>query len=157
MNKGIKIIFLIISCLIWAGLSMAGEKAVPKATSAGEQIKWQVLSEGGVKGASTNYKLDGTIGQTAVAPGTSSSYKINNGYWQNFVAGGCCVLGGDANHDGKRTLLDVLYILNKLYREGPDFVCATEADANADGKYTMLDVLYIINALYRGGPKPTCP
>jgi hypothetical protein len=156
MNKAI-FIFLLIGLFVLGGSIWADGSPANKSAAAGEQIKWQVLSEGGVKGASTNYKLDGTIGQTAVAPGTSSSYKINNGYWQNFVAGGCCVLGGDANHDGKRTLLDVLYILNKLYREGPDFVCATEADANADGKYTMLDVLYIINALYRGGPKPTCP
>ena len=157
MNKIIKMILMIAVMFIWSGMVMAKDKAVPKTTTAGEQIKWQVISDGGAKGTSTNYKLEGTIGQTASAKGISSSYNVNHGYWQNFGTSGCCVRGGDANHDGKLNLLDAAYIINKLYRGGPDFICRAEADAEANGTINLRDVAYIINGLYRAGPMPTCP
>lgn len=158
MKKRTKMILMIAVLIIWSGMVMAGDKAVPKATTAGEQIKWQVIANGGTAGTSGSYKLWGTISQTASGPGTSTSYKVNQGFWQNFGStSGCCVKGGDANHDGKLNLLDVAYIVNKLYREGSDFVCEAEADAEANGKINLRDVVYIINGLYRGGPMPTCP
>jgi hypothetical protein len=123
----------------------------------GERIDWQVLSSGGTDGSSSNFKMKGTVSQTVVGPGNSTNFRLNSGFWQDFGVGGCCAKGGDANHDGKLNLLDVSYIINKLYRSGPDFVCFEEADAKADGKINLLDVSYIINALYRGGPKPICP
>lgn len=70
---------------------------------------------------------------------------------------GCCVKGGDANHNGTTNLSDVSYIINKLYRSGPDFPCKEEADASGNGTVNLSDVSYIINALYRGGPACKCP
>jgi hypothetical protein len=69
---------------------------------------------------------------------------------------GCCAKAGDANHDNKLNLSDVSYIINKLYRGGPDFPCRAEADANGDTKVNLSDVSYIINKLYRGGPECKC-
>jgi hypothetical protein len=158
MNKSMKISFLIAGLVISWSMSLAINESAQKEMMTGEQIKWQVVSSGGSSGVSTSYKLQTTIGQTATGPGTSTAYKVNQGFWQNFGStSGCCVKGGDANHDGKLNLLDVSYIINKLYRGGPDFFCVEEADAKADGKINLLDVSYIINGLYRGGPMPTCP
>jgi hypothetical protein len=70
----------------------------------------------------------------------------------------CEYLCGDANGDGKRNLLDVSYIINFLYRDGPDPVPVWQAaDADNNGKINLLDVSYLINFLYRGGPAPNCP
>ena len=70
----------------------------------------------------------------------------------------CCVVAGDANHDGKASLLDVSRFLNRIYLYlGNDFYCRDEADANSDGKLNLSDVSYLINYLYRHGPAPHCP
>jgi uncharacterized protein (TIGR02145 family) len=69
----------------------------------------------------------------------------------------CCLKAGDANNDTKLNLSDVSYIINKLYRSGPDFPCRDQADANGDTKVNLSDVSYIINKLYRGGPDCICP
>jgi hypothetical protein len=79
----------------------------------------------------------------------------HSGFVEHF---GCCIVGGDANHDGKLSLLDVSRFLNRIYLYlGNDFFCRDEADANSDGKLNLSDVSYLINYLYRHGPAPRCP
>ena len=58
---------------------------------AGEQIKWQVLSGGGTRATSTGFIMDATLGQTAAGMTASVSYKLNQGFWQSFSAGSCCL------------------------------------------------------------------
>jgi hypothetical protein len=69
----------------------------------------------------------------------------------------CNFLCGDANGDTRINLLDVSYIINALYRGGPQPNPREAADVNSDGRVNLLDVSYIINFLYRGGPDPDCP
>ena len=81
------------------------QPAVPEDISAdlltGEKIDWQVLSSGGRDGNSTNFKLNGTISQTAVDPGSSTNFKLNSGFWQDFgEAAPCLCKPGDANGSG---------------------------------------------------------
>jgi hypothetical protein len=97
--------------------------------------------------------FSGTLRKCATCHGVTPSGAGPHG----LMASQCCFIAGDANHDGKLNLSDVSYILNKLYRGGPNFVCSDEADANADGKINLLDVSRIINGLYRGGLMPVCP
>ncbi len=125
----------------------------------GEQIKWQVISGGGsVNGSSTNYRLGGTVAQTAVGLGTSTSYKINSGFWQDFGTGGpgCCNLAGDANNNDAVNILDVTFIINYLYKGGAAPVCNDKADANGNNVINILDVTYLISYLYKGGGTPIC-
>jgi uncharacterized protein (TIGR02145 family) len=72
-------------------------------------------------------------------------------------AGGCA----DVNNSGNLNLLDVAYIINHLYRGGPEFNCGASStdscgNVNGDSKINLMDVAYIINFLYRGGPAPNC-
>lgn len=69
----------------------------------------------------------------------------------------CCDLGGDANNSGGINILDVGYIINYLYKEGPIPPCEEEGDANGSGGINILDVSEIINYLYKDGAEPTCP
>ncbi|KPL00064.1 MAG: hypothetical protein AMJ91_05480 [candidate division Zixibacteria bacterium SM23_73_3] len=61
---------------------------------------------------------------------------------------------GDANGDSLVDLGDVLFIVNYLYKGGPDPCVIEAADPNADCKVDLGDVLYLINFLYREGPSP---
>ena len=65
---------------------------------------------------------------------------------------------GDANGDDKISLMDVAYIINHLYRGGPELNCGTGTDecgdVNNDAELNMADLIYIVNFLYRHGPEP---
>jgi hypothetical protein len=82
---------------------------------AGEQIKWQVISGGGGASSSTSYKVSTTIGQTAVGPVSSTNYKVNQGFWQNFSSGSCCVgVTGNVNVVGIVDLADLSALVSYL-------------------------------------------
>jgi len=62
---------------------------------------------------------------------------------------------GDANADFDLNILDVVYIINWKYKDGPQTITARwRADVNADLNYNILDVVYLINFLYKDGPRP---
>ena len=62
---------------------------------------------------------------------------------------------GDANCSGSLNLLDVVYIINYLYKGGPEPIPdVLMADVNCDGAISILDVNYIIDYLYNSGPAP---
>jgi hypothetical protein len=132
--------------------------AVGKSVSAAASISWQVTAGGGGRGASTGYIVNGTVGQTAVGPGSSSSYNLNSGYWQVFGGGGgsCCVLAGDASDDGMYNISDAVYIINNVFKGGATPVCCDAADANGDGAYNISDAVHIINNVFKGGSAPVC-
>jgi hypothetical protein len=58
---------------------------------------------------------------------------------------------GDANLDGKVTVSDVVFLVNYLFKGGPEPWLAY-SDANGDEKVTVSDVVYLVNYLFKGGP-----
>ncbi len=132
---------------------------VPKTTSgqaAAYSIDWFVIASGGGPGTSTNYAMNGTVGQSAVGEGTSTNYGLNSGFWQNF---GCCVgIRGDVNNDGgvNPNILDLTYLVDRIFRGGPPAVCLDEANVNGDGAVNpnILDLTYLVDRIFRGGPPP---
>lgn len=123
----------------------------------GRQIKWQLVSSGGnsLAGKVTRLLsgLYGTVGQTAVGPGSSASYDMNSGFWQSFLTG---FLRGDANADGNIDLGDVVYLVNYLYKGGPAPVPHEAGNCNCDEGIDVEDVVYLLNYLLRNGPVPSC-
>jgi hypothetical protein len=64
-------------------------------------------------------------------------------------------LPGDANGDFNVDILDVVYVINWKYKNGPETVTAKwRANVNADMYYNILDIVYLINYLYKDGPVP---
>jgi CSLREA domain-containing protein len=59
---------------------------------------------------------------------------------------------GDANGDGSVSVLDVFYLINFLFAQGP--VPRGRANVNGDGSTNVLDVFYLINFLFASGPAP---
>ena len=64
---------------------------------------------------------------------------------------------GDADASGSVNLLDVTYVINYLYKDGPEPVPPEGADADGNGSINLLDVTHVINYLYKQGPDPICP
>lgn len=72
----------------------------------------------------------------------------------------CCVTPrGDCNGDGANgNILDLNYLVNRIFRGGPAVGCPKEGDCNSDGSNgNILDLNYLVNRIFRGGPAPgTC-
>ena len=72
---------------------------------------------------------------------------------------GCCddithVLG-DVNDDDVVTSADVIYLINFVFKSGPEPVPFPEAgDVNCTGTVTAADVTYLVNYVFKGGPEP---
>jgi len=127
---------------------------------AGEEINWQVISSGGTEGTSTNYILNGTVGQTATDVGTSTNYIIRHGYWQDFGEEFVCDCEpGEVNGTPPINILDIVALINYKYKGGaapaPYELC--NGDPNGDCAINILDIVFLINYKYKSGSAPcTC-
>jgi len=71
-------------------------------------------------------------------------------------------LHGDANRDGKKSVSDVVFLINYLFKGGPAPVPVNLGDVNfckenppvQPGNPTVSDVVYLVNYLFKGGPPP---
>ena len=66
-------------------------------------------------------------------------------------------LCGDIDSDNIINILDVVYLINNIYKGGPDPRFAASADVDNSGELNILDVVHLINFLYKTGPSPDCP
>ncbi len=63
---------------------------------------------------------------------------------------------GDANTDEVIDVGDVVYLINYLFKGGPDPNPLQAGDATCDGNVDVGDVVYLINYLFKSGPPPSC-
>ena len=66
-------------------------------------------------------------------------------------------LCGDPDGNGLVNILDITYLINFLYKDGPPPVSLPDSDVNSDDTVNVLDITAIINYLYMGGPELNCP
>lgn len=78
------------------------------------------------------------------------------GYTHWYPDPGCCVVPGDANHDGVCNVGDAVFLIDRIFRGGPPPPCPNEADATADCAVSIGDPVYIINYIFKNGPAPIC-
>jgi hypothetical protein len=68
----------------------------------------------------------------------------------------CDCIPGDANGDSTYNILDITYLIDYLYQNGPPPtpypICS--GDANCDCTVNILDITYLIAFLYQNGPPP---
>ncbi|MGB2696884.1 MAG: M1 family aminopeptidase, partial [Candidatus Zixiibacteriota bacterium] len=60
----------------------------------------------------------------------------------------------DLVYDGGLSIADVVYLINYLFKSGPEppvYVCA---DVNCDNDITIADAVYLVNYLFKSGPLP---
>jgi len=61
---------------------------------------------------------------------------------------------GDANNDMHIDILDIVYLINYKYKDGPVPVSPQLSDPNADCRIDILDIVYLLNFKYKNGPSP---
>ncbi len=100
---------------------------------------------------------------------TSFSDSLANQYTPQFEFGylyinrDLCCIGqrGDINNDGDdATVLDLTYLVDMIFRGGPDLYCDEEGnlDQDAEGNVSILDLTYLVDFIFRGGAEPPdCP
>ncbi len=119
----------------------------------GYRMVTDVLDGFGGQSESANYRIPVNSGgqPSAIGSSQSTNWAVNAGY-----VNGSNIRHGDANADGTVALGDAIYILNYLFKGGPD-PCPMEAgDANCDGAAGLGDAIYILNYLFKGGDPPKC-
>ncbi len=73
------------------------------------------------------------------------------------VASACGFVCGDANSDDAVNLLDILFLIDGIYGEGPDPLVFNAADVTNDGNLNLLDILALIEYKYGDGTPLNCP
>ena len=61
---------------------------------------------------------------------------------------------GDANADGNVTIADVVYIVNYLFKSGPEPIPLETGDVDGDNLCQIQDAVYLVIYLFRGGNPP---
>ena len=62
-------------------------------------------------------------------------------------------MNGDGND---ATILDLSFVIDRVFRGGDPSPCPSESDVNNDGNIlTVLDMAYLIEFMFRGGPPPS--
>lgn len=64
------------------------------------------------------------------------------------------VLYGDVNGDRALNILDITYLINYLYKAGPEPLDLNDGDPNGDCSINILDITYLISYLYKEGLSP---
>ncbi len=162
-RKGIIVVLLVVPTLFIAQIALTTDstKASSNEPASGEEINWQVISSGGTEGTSANFALKGTVGQTAVGFGSSPSYGLSHGFWQEFGGGGCCVVirgNVDGDEADACNVADLTYLVDYLFFDGPAPPCTEEGDVEGSGAINVADLTYLVDYLFFDGPAPApCP
>jgi len=64
---------------------------------------------------------------------------------------------GDVDNAEGISILDVVFLINYIYKEGPPPNPMDAAEVNGTPPISILDVVYLINSIYKDGPDPVCP
>ncbi|UCC79633.1 MAG: hypothetical protein JSW64_15435 [Candidatus Zixiibacteriota bacterium] len=137
------------------------------------QIDWYVIASGGGQMSSTNFNVNGTVGQPIIGTSSSASYTIESGYWVGAAPPPeCDYVVGDVNGSDSYNGLDITYGVN-YFKGAGDPMCPYGScpippcnnffycgDVNGSCSYNGLDITYGVNYFKGGlGPVPCddCP
>ncbi len=67
------------------------------------------------------------------------------------------ILRSDLNYDFAVNILDLNFLVNRIFRGGPLPITIQSGDFNRDFKISILDLNHLVNLIFRGGPPPPFP
>ena len=68
------------------------------------------------------------------------------------VFGAACPVGisGDTDGSGGISTADIIYLVNKIFRAGPDPIpCLAAGDVNCTGNISPADIIYLVNFVFK--------
>ena len=69
----------------------------------------------------------------------------------------CDVSLGDVNDTCNKDLMDIIYLINSLYNDGPQPIpVADVGDTDCSETINIFDIVLLIKFLYIDGPRPSC-
>ncbi|MCP4703983.1 MAG: hypothetical protein GY865_05180 [candidate division Zixibacteria bacterium] len=74
----------------------------------------------------------------------------------NDVGDLCDYVCGDIDGTPDINILDVVFLINNVYKAGPAPDPLESADVNHDLEINILDIVHLINNIYKGGADPEC-
>jgi hypothetical protein len=81
---------------------------------------------------------------------TSAFFYVNG---VRTFAGGCVL--GDVNETGTINSADIIYMVNYVFKGGPEPSCSSTAgDVNCTGSTNSADIIFLVNYVFKGGPPP---
>jgi hypothetical protein len=80
-----------------------------------------------------------------------SNWDTSNYVFKNIAP---IYIWGDAKGDGILDVVDVVYLINYLFKNGPQPRPLPAGDPNNDCIINVVDVVYLINYLFKNGPAP---
>jgi len=98
------------------------------------------------------YWVEQTADSGYIAAGYSSSYDGRDA--DVYLVKVAPYQRGDINRDGSIDIVDIVLLINYLFRDGPAPDPLQAGDVNCDTLIGLVDVIYLINYLFRGGPPP---
>jgi len=119
----------------------------------------EVIAEDGPSPIRATYyvgiRIDGTAelkitaNATVPTPGETDYYYYEVEERWHFI-------NGDANRDELINILDIVYLINYKYKDGPNPWPEKAGEGDCVDPVNILDIVHIINFKYKGGPEP-CP
>jgi hypothetical protein len=131
------------------------------------QLGSSVISSGGGHSESSNYSLDGTIGQPIIGEASSPNFIVQGGFWPGTLTliGGCEYITGDINDNGQPNGIDVVYGVG-YFKGGPPpplecdcpghGVIYAAGDVNGNCAFNGIDITYYVTYLKGGSPLSFC-
>ena len=144
------------STIISQNCLSAGFELVSNASTDSIKVGKYVIAAGGGQSSTSGIIVKGTVGQIGIGRSITNSYQVFSGFWMGSSQSCCLGVTGDLNSDGQdNTVLDLTFLIDQIFRGGPDPFCSLEGDLNGDGTPSqVMDLTILIDKIFRGGPSP---
>ena len=130
----ILLVLAVLLLLVLAGLVLAQ-------TSTNYDQSWHVLSGAGAPASSTNFSVDGSVGQLAIGVVESSNYRVESGYWYGPVT---CVVFGDLDCNCRVEVADIMQVANLWRCRCGDGCYDAYYDMDDDCDIDVVDIMLVV-------------
>ena len=126
-------------------------------TGSGPLVRLSFIVHRPASGTATSVSLDGYgEGCTPIFIAREFTYPPVTTAGAVKAATCCAGFQGNINGDPEEAIsaADILYLVNFVFKSGPEPVCLDEANVNGVGLVNASDVIYLVNYVFKSGPQP---
>jgi len=97
--------------------------------------------------------MKNTVAEFFPIEGLGNSVSDNVDYCP-WIPWSCCVVRSDVDHSGAINVVDLTYLVDYLFFEGPAPPCFEEGDVDGSTAINVVDLTYLVDYLFFSGPPP---